>query len=441
MTGKTAISAIIAQKTMNHPCFHCGASNNARIHLPVAPNCNIQCNYCVRKFDCVNESRPGVASAVLTPDEAVSRYRDAKSKVSNLAVVGIAGPGDALANFDVVRQTLRSIRRLDPDVTFCLSTNGLMLPFYADELIALGVTHMTVTLNTVEPKTGAKIYKHISYLGHVYTGEEGASILLRNQLSGIRYLVSTGLVVKVNIVLMKGINDHEIMDVVTQARECGCAVTNIMPLIPLSGSAFKQIEPIGGSLLYKIRKEAEGILPQIYHCKQCRADAIGTLNKDVLPQYSRSTFDRNIEDAPARKKPSRFAACTKDGKLINQHFGHTTVFYIYDIAMGKPVLVEKRPVKKYCNGPAEGEHDGRLNKLVQIIADCDCVLCMRIGAHPYRMLQENGISVVATYNRIEPALMEAARKMEIGKSEGEPAVISRRKGGSDETALSAARAV
>ena len=60
----------------NHPCFSRDAHKRAgRIHLPVAPECNIQCGYCVRKFDCVNESRPGVASTILTPSQAIERVR------------------------------------------------------------------------------------------------------------------------------------------------------------------------------------------------------------------------------------------------------------------------------------------------------------------------------------------------------------------------------
>ena len=54
-----------------HPCFnHAARKTAARIHLPVAPRCNVQCNFCDRKFDCLNESRPGVTSAVLTPQQA-----------------------------------------------------------------------------------------------------------------------------------------------------------------------------------------------------------------------------------------------------------------------------------------------------------------------------------------------------------------------------------
>ena len=41
-----------------HPCFTAKCSDYARIHLPVAPKCNMQCNYCLRKYSCVNEAVP-----------------------------------------------------------------------------------------------------------------------------------------------------------------------------------------------------------------------------------------------------------------------------------------------------------------------------------------------------------------------------------------------
>ncbi len=271
----------MVQKTLSHPCFNAGASNNARIHLPVAPRCNIQCNYCYRKFDCMNESRPGVVSKILTPKEAVNRYLEYKDTLSNLTVVGIAGPGDALANFDEVRETIKRIRDIDEDITFCLSTNGLMLPLYASHLISLGVTHVTVTINTVDVETGAKIYGYITYLGKIYTGIKGATILLQNQLAGIRYLSSMGIVVKVNIVLLKGINENEIKDIVQTVGECGCNITNIMKHIPVKESIFGSLESVSMEEHNHIRKECENILPQMYHCKQCRADAVGTLNHDL----------------------------------------------------------------------------------------------------------------------------------------------------------------
>lgn len=269
------------EKTRNHPCFHCGATEMARIHLPVAPGCNIQCNYCVRKFDCTNESRPGVVSRVLTPKEALKRFRGAKNAVRNLTVVGIAGPGDPLANFQEVKETLRLIRQEMPDITFCLSTNGLMLPFYASHLISLGVSHVTVTVNAVSEETAAGIYSNINYLGRTYTGREGAGILLNNQLMGIQYLSSMGVVVKVNVVVIKGVNDHELKAIVERVREYGADITNFIKMIPVKGSAFEDLETISSMELNKLRYQLQEVLPQMFHCRQCRADAIGTLDNDI----------------------------------------------------------------------------------------------------------------------------------------------------------------
>lgn len=87
------------RKIQEHPCYSEKASHTfGRAHLPVAPKCNIQCNYCVRKFDCVNESRPGVTSEVLDPQKAFEKVRDIINEYPYIKVIGIAGPGDPLDN-------------------------------------------------------------------------------------------------------------------------------------------------------------------------------------------------------------------------------------------------------------------------------------------------------------------------------------------------------
>jgi len=269
------------KKTEEHPCYTCGGAKNARLHLPVAPKCNIQCNYCVRKFDCPNESRPGVTTEVLSPAEALLRYRNVYGRLDNLKVVGIAGPGDALANPEETFETLRLIRAENPDITFCVSTNGLMLPRYAQELIDLDVSHVTVTLNAVDPAIGAHIYQFVNYDGIRYTGEEAASLLLENQLEGLKRLTERGVVCKVNIVALKGINDDHVEEVVKTVRALGVYITNIMRLIPVGGSAFAQMEPLAEQDIIHLRSRCEQHLRQMYHCKHCRADAAGALGSDI----------------------------------------------------------------------------------------------------------------------------------------------------------------
>ena len=51
--GRGDLSPEIWEKVKNHPCYSEEAHHHyARMHVAVAPACNIQCNYCNRKYDC-----------------------------------------------------------------------------------------------------------------------------------------------------------------------------------------------------------------------------------------------------------------------------------------------------------------------------------------------------------------------------------------------------
>jgi nitrogenase cofactor biosynthesis protein NifB len=239
------------------------------MHLPVAPKCNIQCNYCNRRYDCLNESRPGVTSEVLSPTQAFEKFIRVKEKFPNLTVVGFAGPGDALENFAEVRQSVELIKEYDPEICFCLSTNGLRLPEFVQEVLDIGISHITITINTVNPDIGRQIY----------TGVD-PEVLLKNQLYGLKYLADRGAIVKVNIVAIKGINDETIEETVKAVKPLGAYKTNIMQLIPANGTVFQDKPIMDIRELNIIRKKCSVHLQQMYHCRQCRADAIGLLHKD-----------------------------------------------------------------------------------------------------------------------------------------------------------------
>jgi len=286
-TQTDRVKAATFEMTGRHPCYSYDAHHKyARMHLPVAPRCNISCNYCNRKFDCVNESRPGVTSEVLTPEAARDKFLRVRNKVPNLSVVGIAGPGDALANWSSTRRSIELIKEADPEVIFCLSTNGLVLPDYAREIVELGIKHVTVTVNSLDTVTGSQIYRHVNYRGKVYRGAAGAEILLRNQQKGIKYLSRNGVLVKVNIVMVKGVNDERIPKVVRRVKELGAFITNIMPLVPAPGSVFQDYAPTDAAELDLMRDHCGQDMRQMRHCKQCRADAIGLLSDDRSLEFS-----------------------------------------------------------------------------------------------------------------------------------------------------------
>lgn len=396
----------IEEKTATHPCYNCAGHQYARIHLPVAPACNVQCNYCVRKFDCPNESRPGVTTKVLTPQEALERYKEVKEKMSNLTVVGIAGPGDALANFEETKQTLEYIREYDKDVTFCLSTNGLLLPKYAEELVDLGVSHVTVTINAVDPKIAGQIYKYINYMGCKFEGESAGALMISNQLNGLRILVAHGVLCKVNIVTLKGINDHHIPDVVRKVKEIGVFITNIMPHIPVEGSAFENNERVTYKEVEKLRDECGEILKQMYHCKQCRADAIGTLDNDVSIEFQ----EHDSQKVNTDETVYRYAVASKSGMLVDAHFGQVKEWLLYEYKNDEVVFVGKRDVEQYCNEKQDCmETTDKIDKIIEALDGCRGVIILRIGDAPKEKLQKKGIEVITTYDKIESAVKKAAQ--------------------------------
>ncbi len=411
-THAEAVSSV--KKKKPHPCFDGScAAEHGRIHLPVAPACNISCNYCLRRFDCPNESRPGVTSAILTPEEAFERYVKAKKLLPNLSVVGIAGPGDALADWDKTERTLEYIRAYDDDVVFCLSTNGLLLPRYADRIAELGVSHVTVTMNAVDPDIGAHIYRSVRLDGVSYVGAAGAAVLLSNQLAGIKRLVELGVTVKVNCVLIAGINEDHVRAVATKAAELGVSVQNIMQMIPVPGSAFGDLPQVTLKTLQRIRTSCEGIVSQMYHCHQCRADAAGLLGDDRSYLLA--------EEAPTalslpNQQPSavwiKVAVASRSGIMVDQHFGQADEFLIYETDANMTRYLERRGVKRYCQGSeACDDHDDRTARVIETLSDCDAVLSLRIGQTPMRALCERDILPVVTCDGISAAVIEAAKRV------------------------------
>jgi len=263
----------------NHPCFSADAhTRSGRIHLPVAPDCNIQCGYCVRKFDCVNESRPGVASTVLTPAEAIDRVEAVVERHGDIAAVGIAGPGEPLAN-EATFEALDLVRRQYPGSIGCVSTNGLALPDRVGDLVSCGVRSLTVTINAVMPETAGEVYLWVTGPnGEKLRGDEAGAYIIERQWEGLRKAVAAGFVVKVNSVYIPGVNDFELPAIAHLAAEYGAHMHNILPLIPQN--KFKDMTPPSPADIHAMRATCGEYLSQMSHCKQCRADACGIIGKD-----------------------------------------------------------------------------------------------------------------------------------------------------------------
>lgn len=388
----------------NHPCFSKDAHKKfGRVHLPVAPRCNIQCNFCNRKYDCMNESRPGVTSTVLTPPQAIAYLGDVLERRPEISVMGIAGPGDPFANPVETMETLRLTRRHFPKMILCVATNGLNVAPYVDEMADLKVSHVTLTINAIDPAIGGEIYAWVRDGKRPLRGEEAAATLLARQMEALVKLKARGITVKVNTIIMPGVNDDHIPDIAKKISALGADIMNLMPLVPVKGAAFEEMPPPDTLTTARLRLQCGQLLPQMTHCARCRADAVGyvgesmtTEQHDALKHYANASLNPAENDA----RPY-VAVATMEGALVNQHLGEAERFILFEAnpeAPGSFRLKEIRPA------PPQGGGDERWATLAESLKDCRALLVNAAGPTPMRVLTQHGLKVVEMEGLIDEGL-------------------------------------
>ena len=385
----------------NHPCFNDSSRHKfGRIHLPVAPKCNIQCNYCNRKFDCMNENRPGVTSKVLSPKQAL-HYLDGALKLSpNISVVGIAGPGDPFANPEETMETLRLVREKYPEMLLCVATNGLDVLPYIDELAELQVSHVTLTINAIDPQIGAEIYAWVRYQKRMYRDLQGAQLLLENQLAALQKLKRLGVTAKVNSIIIPGINDTHVVEVARQVAAMGADILNCLPYYNTTETVFENIPEPEPAMVKEIQDEAGKLLPQMKHCARCRADAVGIIGE----VNNEEIMEKMAEAARLPKNPEEFrpfiAVASIEGVLVNQHLGEADRFLVYALDEDKRscTLVDSRPA------PPPGGGKDRWEALASRLSDCRALLVNSAGDSPKNVLNAKGIDVMSLEGVIEEAV-------------------------------------
>ncbi len=435
-----ALPEHIRQKVADHPCYSEEAHHHfARMHVAVAPACNIQCHYCNRKYDCSNESRPGVVSEVLTPDQAVKKTLAVAAAIPQMSVLGIAGPGDPLANPGRTFETFRRIAEHAPDIKLCVSTNGLNLPECVDELQQYNIDHVTLTINCVNPEVGAKIYPWIFWKHKRVFGREAAAILIEQQQKGLEMLTARGILVKVNSVMIPGINDAHLKEVSRIVKAKGAFLHNVMPLIAEAehGTYYGLTGQRGPTQdeLQALQDACAGDMNMMRHCRQCRADAVGLLGEDRGAEFTLEKIEtmeldyaeamkhraavraaiaaevearrsagtshgvKVVQVVPRTVRPAaaaravKVAVASSGGGVIDQHFGHAREFLIYEASAAGVRFVGHRKTDLYCSGGDTcGDAESVLGRTIQALEGCEAVLCSKIGFEPWGLLEAAGIA-------------------------------------------------
>lgn len=182
--------------------------NNIRIS--VTQECNLDCFYCHHEGE--NGGLKKDANGYMTPEE-IERILEIASKVG-IEKLKITGGEPLLRNdiIDIVRRSSKHMKEVS------MTTNGVLLEKYAKSLKEAGLNRVNVSFDGLEPTTFQMI-----------TNKD----VFNKVKQGVSAAVKTGLSpVKLNMVILKGINEKDI----PQAIEFSSDVGAILQLIEFEGS-------------------------------------------------------------------------------------------------------------------------------------------------------------------------------------------------------------
>ena len=104
------------------------------------------------------------------------------------------------------------------------------------------------------------------------------------------------------------------------------------------------------------------------------------------------------------------AVASKDGRNVDQHFGHAERFLIFDVDEAEARLVDEKKVERYCSYDAD--HPLRahvLKAIADALAGCRAVVCAQIGQAPQMEMERFGIDAFVAEGAIKPTLIELAK--------------------------------
>ncbi len=203
------------------------------LRISITDRCNLRCRYCMP-----DEMISVPVNQLLTYEEIVQICRAAAEMgISRLKVTG----GEPLVRKDCAL-LVGMLKKIPGIRQVTMTTNGILLPQYLPQLLENGLDAVNVSLDTLCPK--------------VYEAVTGKNSLL-SVLDAVGQAVDAGMRVKVNSVLLKGVNDMEWRELarLTVRMPLDVRFIEMMPI-----GFGKYYEPVSNErLLKKLKQEYPGL--------------------------------------------------------------------------------------------------------------------------------------------------------------------------------------
>src|SRR4051812_1262178 len=213
------------------------------LRISVIDRCNFRCQYCMPADQFGDDFEFLPKSALLTYEEI---ERVAKVFVSaGVEKIRLTG-GEPLLRKDlpILVEKLSIIEGLQD---LALTTNGVLLPKLADKLKEAGLKRVNISLDSLNDELFGKI--------------NGRGIGTKPVLDGITAAKENGLGVKINMVVKKGLNDSEIINMAEYCKQEGLELRFIEFMDVGSTNGWKMDDVITKKQIYEMLKDHFELAP------------------------------------------------------------------------------------------------------------------------------------------------------------------------------------
>ena len=225
------------------------------LRLSVTDRCNLRCQYCM----------PQINFSWL-PHDSILTYEEILKVCHTLSAIGVTKVrltgGEPLVRRDLISliERLTEINGLEE---ICITTNGVLLEEYADGLYQAGIRHINISLDSLSPERFAYI-----------TGFD----LLEQVWRGIEKVLEKGFSpIKINSVIIKGINDNEIIALAGLSTEYPIQV-RFIELMPVGQDIFWN--PAAFVSCDEIKNQVEGAFGKL--CPLPKSHSAGPASEYML---------------------------------------------------------------------------------------------------------------------------------------------------------------
>ena len=171
------------------------------LRISVTDRCNFRCDYCMPEEIFSSDYQ-------FLPRSKILSFEQINSIVKAILPLGlkkvrITG-GEPLLRKDIIK-LIKMIRNLDSDLDIAMTTNGSLLSKFIDELAGSGINRITISLDAIDEI----LFRDLS-------GNDSSDV--NGIIKSIIKANNQGLKVKINTVVMKGKNDHQILPLIEKFK-------------------------------------------------------------------------------------------------------------------------------------------------------------------------------------------------------------------------------